>query len=118
MNSESCDQESLNQGGSIFSIEDKSECAPDYLQQPFTLIITDCNMPVMDGLEMGFEIKKYYDDFIKSFVKIKKTQILGVNKQYIKIKEKFENVVPLEDQEDFDNDFKFIINAFEELLTI
>jgi YesN/AraC family two-component response regulator len=41
--------------------------------KPFTLIITDCNMPVMDGLEMGFEIKKYYDEFIKNFVKIKKS---------------------------------------------
>lgn len=27
---------------------------------PFKLIITDCNMPVMDGLEMGLEIKKSY----------------------------------------------------------
>jgi CheY-like chemotaxis protein len=48
--------------------------------KPFALIVTDCNMPVMDGLEMGFEIKKYYDEFIKSFVKIKNSQILGVHK--------------------------------------
>jgi hypothetical protein len=54
-------------------------------------------MPVMDGLEMGLEIKKYYNEFLKSFVKLKNNQILGVNKQYLKIKEKFENVLPAED---------------------
>jgi YesN/AraC family two-component response regulator len=48
--------------------------------RPFTLIITDCNMPVMDGLEMGLEIKKYYDEFVKNFVQIKKSKIFGVNK--------------------------------------
>jgi CheY-like chemotaxis protein len=75
------DSESQNRAGSIFSIEEKqSEGAPDYLIRPFTLIITDCNMPVMDGLEMGFEIKKYYDEFIKNFVKIKNSQICGVHK--------------------------------------
>ena len=70
----------------------------------------------MDGLEMCFEIKKYYDEFLKSFVKIKNSQILGVHKQYLKIKEKFENVLPIEDQEDFDNDFTFIQKTFDDML--
>ena len=70
-------------------------------------------MPVMDGLEMAFEIKKYYDDFIKSFVKIKSNQITGVFKQYQKIKEKFENMIPMEDQEEFDTDFNFISRVFK-----
>ena len=66
---------------------------------------------------MGFEIKKYYDEFVKSFVKIKNTQILGVHKQYLKIKEKFKDVLPIEEQEDFDNDYAFIQGAFNEMLT-
>ena len=37
-------------------------------------------MPVMDGLEMGFEIKKYFDDFIELFVNVKKNYILKVYK--------------------------------------
>ena len=52
----------------------------NYLQIPYTLIITDCNMPVMDGFEMGCEIKKCYAEFINSFVKVKSTQIVGVNR--------------------------------------
>ena len=32
----------------------------EHLVLPFRLVITDCNMPVMDGLEMGLEIKNSY----------------------------------------------------------
>lgn len=59
---------------------------------PFKLIVTDCNMPVMDGLEMGKKIKELFDEFFKNFVNIKKSQIQGVCKQYQKIKDKFENL--------------------------
>lgn len=43
-------------------------------------------MPVMDGLEMGLEIKNYFDDFIKTFVNVKQNYIFKVNKKYNKIK--------------------------------
>ena len=43
---------------------------PLNLSLPYRLIITDCNMPVMDGLEMGREIKKCYQYFIKDFLKV------------------------------------------------
>lgn len=41
----------------------------DQLVLPFKLIITDCNMPVMDGLEMGLEIKKSYQSFVNPYLK-------------------------------------------------
>lgn len=35
----------------------------------------------------------------------------------MKIKEKYKDVLPIEEQEDFDNDYKFIQGAFDEMLT-
>ena len=38
------------------------------LKLPYKIIITDCNMPVMDGLEMTQNIKRYFIELDQKFI--------------------------------------------------
>lgn len=55
-------------------IDSKAEIQND-VEYPYYIIITDCNMPVMDGLEMGFEIKRNFEEFILYYVKKRQSYI-------------------------------------------
>ena len=43
-------------------------------EKPDTVLM-DIRMPVMDGLEMGLEIKKCFQNFVKDYLKVQKKQI-------------------------------------------
>ena len=69
----------------------------EHLVLPFRLVITDCNMPVMDGLEMGLEIKNSYTQFVNLYIKKQKRQIQSIKRQFLKLVEKHGNsMIPFE----------------------
>jgi CheY-like chemotaxis protein len=88
----------------------------DHLVLPYKLVITDCNMPVMDGLEMGLEIKKSYEYFVNSYLKKQKKQILSIKKQYMKQVEKHGNaMIPPDQHKEYENDFNYLDRTLEKL---
>lgn len=50
-------------------------------------------MPVMDGLEMGYEIKKCFDQNLMVFIKRKIASIESTRKQYLSILAKYNDLL-------------------------
>jgi CheY-like chemotaxis protein len=88
----------------------------DQLVLPFKLIITDCNMPVMDGLEMGLEIKKSYQSFVNPYLKKQKKQIISIKKQYLRLVERHGSaMIPSEQAKEYEREFNFLDKTLDKL---
>ena len=61
-----------NAGHEVAEAENGEEGLARFDQFRPDLVITDLNMPVMDGLEMGLEIKKSYKAFVNPYLKNQK----------------------------------------------
>ena len=55
------------------------ENQPEEYFDPVLVIITDCNMPVMDGLEMSKKIFEMWDQFAKTYMMRRYNHILAFN---------------------------------------